>query len=59
MFQQVLSIQRDRQQFQSVDDAGKKHIKRWQSTERWQEGRGTAAGAESREPAAPRVTDSS
>ena len=38
MFKQVLDIQRDRQQFQSVEATEKKHIKRWQTTERWQEG---------------------
>jgi hypothetical protein len=35
MFQQVLSIQRDRAEFAQAS-GDKRHIKRWQSTERWQ-----------------------
>lgn len=52
LFQQVVAIQRDRQSFAAVDRDDKKHIKRWQSTSRWEQGQGPDANREGGAPAA-------
>lgn len=37
LFQQVVTIQKDRESFQTLRATDKKHIKRWQSTTHWEQ----------------------